>query len=480
MTIAAVITQARFTGNGATSSWSFGNKVFSASDLIVTLLDPLGNSYLFTNFTNVALGLAYNVTNVDVDTGCQVNLTNTGGTPTPLTALWLIDIRSATPETQSTSIKNQGSFLPELHEEAFDRLTRESQDLLRLTYTYGIHASDNEVTPWAALPNPAGRANKALLFDVNGQPYAGGGPVGTGLAAGLTSSAAIGVNPNSDPQGNIVVFAGGTLIGNPSGGAIRIGTPQAPLVNSGVSSAQFAITINVDGSAAPGGANPAIQGIILRNTSTNVGAINYAVEIGNDQTGQEMILGTTSSLFSGTLWAGGPAGQNKFINVFASIPLVFAFGITAGCVMTANKITYFGPLNGGQVDMTPDKGTFTATLATGCTTTPTAVLSFVRNGNQVTIYSDNVALTGTGGGASPTAFSVTGIPASLQPANTRQVPVAGLQDNGVGGLIGSVFVTGNSLLFAKLNVGTGAVSTTGWTGSGTKGYGAAFSVTYPL
>lgn len=184
MTVAATITQARFTGNGATASWPFGNKVFSASDLVVTLIDPLGNLYTFASFTNVTLGLAYNVSNVDVDTGSTVNLTNLGGSPSPLTALWVIDIRSAVPETQSTSIKNQGSFLPELHEEAFDRLTREIQDLLRMTYTYGIHAADIETVAWPALPAPALRVNSFLFFDSNGLPA-----VGTDIPAGSLTQA---------------------------------------------------------------------------------------------------------------------------------------------------------------------------------------------------------------------------------------------------------------------------------------------------
>lgn len=184
MTVASVISQARFTGNGATSSWSFLNKVFAATDLVVTLIDTLGNQYSFTNFTNTLLGLAYNVTNVDVDTGCQVNLTTTGGSPTPLTALWQIDIRSQTPEVQSTSIKNQGQFLPELHEEFFDRITREVQDILRLTYTFGIHASDNETVPWPALPGPAVRANTFSYWDGNGLPA-----VGVSIPAGTLTQA---------------------------------------------------------------------------------------------------------------------------------------------------------------------------------------------------------------------------------------------------------------------------------------------------
>jgi hypothetical protein len=168
MTIASSITQRLYTGIGTTSQFSFPNKVFSASDLTVTIYDTSGNTYPFVNFANATLGWTYTVQNVDVDTGCIVVLSNV------LNSGWTIDIRSVTPELQSTSVKNQGQFLPELHEEAFDKLTRMVQDLLRQSYTYGIHASDNEQTPWPALPGPTARRGYGLLFDaITGLPELG-------------------------------------------------------------------------------------------------------------------------------------------------------------------------------------------------------------------------------------------------------------------------------------------------------------------
>lgn len=168
MTVASTITQKLYTCNGATTQFSFPNKVFTNTDLTVTLYDTASNPYLFTNFANAATGISYSVLNVDVDTGCIIQLSS------PPANAWQIDIRSNTPELQSTSIKNQGQFLPELHEEAFDKLTRIVQDLLRLTYTYGIHASDNEETPWPALPAPSVRKGYGLVFDaVTGLPEIG-------------------------------------------------------------------------------------------------------------------------------------------------------------------------------------------------------------------------------------------------------------------------------------------------------------------
>ena len=182
MTIASTITRVGYTSNGATTQYAFPNKIFSASDLIVTLTDPVsGILYSFTNQANGTLGLSYRVDNVDVDSGCTVVFSGVQ------TAGWAVDIRSATPELQSTSVKNQGQFLPELHEEAFDRLTRETQDLYRLTYTYGIHGPDSEVTAWPALPAPAARKNLFLGFDSSGA-LALGTPIATLLTQGLVGS----------------------------------------------------------------------------------------------------------------------------------------------------------------------------------------------------------------------------------------------------------------------------------------------------
>lgn len=182
MTIAATITAKQYTGNGVTTQFAFPNKIFAASDLVVTIIDNLGNQYPFVNFANVTLGLTYTVQGVDVDAGAIVVLSG------PLTNLWTIDIRSLVPDLQSTSIKNQGSFFPELHEEAFDRATRMIQDLLRLSYLYGIHGPDIETVPWPALPGVTARKGMALIFDpVTGLPTLGTPVTGTITGALIAS-----------------------------------------------------------------------------------------------------------------------------------------------------------------------------------------------------------------------------------------------------------------------------------------------------
>lgn len=168
MTISSTLTAKQYLSTGVNTQFAYPNKIFAATDLALTITDLSGNVYPFTNFANSALGLTYSVQGVDVDTGCTVVLSGT------FTLNWTLDIRTQTALTQSTSVKNQGQFLPELHEEAFDRLTREIQDLLRLTYTFGIHGPDTETVPWTALPTAASRKGMALMFDaISGLPALG-------------------------------------------------------------------------------------------------------------------------------------------------------------------------------------------------------------------------------------------------------------------------------------------------------------------
>lgn len=165
MTVAATTTSQQYVQNGTTTQFSFPNKIFAASDLIVSDVNTATTPW---TVTTLGLGTNYSVQNVDVDTGAMVTLLSGGTTG------HVLDIRTQTPALQSTSVKNQGAFYPELHEEFFDRATREIQDLKRLTYSFGIHGPDIESTPWPALPQPSQRLGQALMFDpITGLPTLG-------------------------------------------------------------------------------------------------------------------------------------------------------------------------------------------------------------------------------------------------------------------------------------------------------------------
>src|SRR5271155_2632997 len=175
--IPSTITAVQTLTNGVSTQYSFPNKIFAASDLIVSLIVNATGQ-----ITVLTLGSNYTVSNVDVDTGCYI--TTALAYPTGYT----IDIRTEMGQVQLTSIKNQQNFLPELHEEAFDRVTRELQDVYRQAYLFSVHGPDNEATAWPALPGPAGRANTNLGFGPGGALA-----LNLNLTSGTLSQATIGL-----------------------------------------------------------------------------------------------------------------------------------------------------------------------------------------------------------------------------------------------------------------------------------------------
>lgn len=194
-------TSVQYLLNGSTTGWFFPNKIFEASDMAITLFDTFtpANMYAFvytgTNtFTSIDAGLTAVVSNIGVDAGCTVTLSSGG------TAGWTLDLRSNVPEQQMISFKNQGAFLPDLHEDAFDAATRAIQDLKRLTYTFGLHGPDNEVQPWPTLPSAFNRQNTVQVYDAAGLPAVvsqssfgggGGGTPGGGVVYTIASQPSI-------------------------------------------------------------------------------------------------------------------------------------------------------------------------------------------------------------------------------------------------------------------------------------------------
>lgn len=146
-------------GNGTATIFAFPFKIFQATDLVVGFVVSGGYTIQASGFT---------VQNVDVNGGGQVMFSTAPPSGTT------VDIRSNTPQTQPTEFANLGAFFPETHTEAFDRVTRELQDLTRTAYTFGIHGPDQESTPWPPLPTIAVRKGQQLIFDpTTGLPTVG-------------------------------------------------------------------------------------------------------------------------------------------------------------------------------------------------------------------------------------------------------------------------------------------------------------------
>jgi hypothetical protein len=119
-----------------------------------------------------------------------------------------------------------------------------------------------------------------------------------------------------------------------------------------------------------------------------------------------------------------------------------------------------------------DEGTYTATL-TGCTTSPTVTVSYVRNGKSLSLNA--TVLTGT---SNSTACTITGMPSHIWPANAKNNLVIGsVVDNGLDH-IGLVSIsTAGVWSLAFYSAATTLTST--FTNPGTKGI-SAMSASFTL
>jgi hypothetical protein len=146
-----------------------------------------------------------------------------------------------------------------------------------------------------------------------------------------------------------------------------------------------------------------------------------------------------------------------------------------GLIATGTTLQWYGLAAGALVDISGDKSFFTGTL-TGCTTSPTCTCVWWRSGGIVSLTLNvGGSVTGT---SNATSFTMTGLPAELQPATQpANQPSNYFEDNGAA-TAGSIQINALSgtILFYKGTSGAG----TSWTASGTKGLIGQMTITYPL
>jgi hypothetical protein len=143
MTIETTETSIQRAGNGVTTAFQFPYRVFHEDDLIVSLQSA-------GTWSLLARDLDYTVA------------INARGIATVTMAIApangeSLDIRSDISLTQPTQIRDLPRFLPEVHENEFDRLLRQIQDLKRQVQ-YALRLSDiGSPQPVMNLPSFAGR-----------------------------------------------------------------------------------------------------------------------------------------------------------------------------------------------------------------------------------------------------------------------------------------------------------------------------------
>lgn len=121
-------------------------------------------------------------------------------------------------------------------------------------------------------------------------------------------------------------------------------------------------------------------------------------------------------------------------------------------------------------------GTYTATLSTGCTTTPTATAKWARAGSIVTIAFGSF---GTCTSNSTLRSLDASVPAGERPSSTQDVVIGYAEDNGakVPAVCARVQTSG-VIDFDTGGTTGGSCAGANWTSSGTTGFGSGFTITY--
>jgi hypothetical protein len=159
MTISSAVRKAGpFLGNDLTTVFPFAFKVFTKSDLIVTVVNAAGVQ------TTLVLDSDYSVTlNADQDANPGGSITHPK-TGSPLVTGSSLTISGALSELQPTDITNLGGFYPQVIEDALDRLTILTQQLREMaTRSLKFPVTDGVLT--AELPSASIRAGKTMIFD---------------------------------------------------------------------------------------------------------------------------------------------------------------------------------------------------------------------------------------------------------------------------------------------------------------------------
>lgn len=163
MSISSESNRVDYLGTGLVTTYSYSFRIFAESHLLVTQRTSAGVE------STLVLNTDYTVTGEGDSTGGTIVLS------TALEADAALTIRRVLPLTQPTDIRNQGSFFPETHEDAFDRgvmMIQQQQDVLDRS----LKSPENE-SEIDELPSATDRASKFLAFDADGDPIASSGGI---------------------------------------------------------------------------------------------------------------------------------------------------------------------------------------------------------------------------------------------------------------------------------------------------------------
>jgi hypothetical protein len=206
MTVSTTTNRASYSGNGSTTAFAYGFKIFADADLTVIIRSSAGVE------TTKTLTTHYTVSGAGTDSGGNVTFT-TGNVPA--SGETVVILRKLT-LTQATDYVANDPFPAESHEDALDRLTMISQQhdeaigrALKVSQTNVIATS--EFTTSAT-----DRANKLLSFDASGDLTVTEGKVDTVTAS--VSAVSAGGSPTASAtytaSSGALALAFGLVTGN--------------------------------------------------------------------------------------------------------------------------------------------------------------------------------------------------------------------------------------------------------------------------
>ena len=140
MTVSTEIDHNDYTGNGVTTVFPYNFRIFRKEDLTVTVIDNSGVS------TTLVLDTDYTVSGAGGYNGGSITKSS------PLPDGWKISVARILPLTQETDLRNQGTFFPEVHEDAFDKLTMLLQQI-RTSFSLALRKPSTVADWYDALNN---------------------------------------------------------------------------------------------------------------------------------------------------------------------------------------------------------------------------------------------------------------------------------------------------------------------------------------
>lgn len=349
----------------------------------------------------------------------------------------------------------------------------------------------------------AGTINAAGLFVGGVAVTAGGVSSITGTANQIAASASTGAVTLSLPQNVIVptAAAGVALTLNGLAGANTLsltGSANKALavdrIGSVVSRLQFYVGDGTAGSVSDDAyivGNATALHLGVAGTSATSLLIDSAgkVTVSAPSSGIALNVSGVASTYTARITAGAGAGVSFGLDVLAGtnasdqcLRLLSQNAGTTFAVVSGTGGFLLGSATGGDQGLgtlnatglfingvavsagaAVTTGSFTGTLATGGTTTPTMTCKYTKVGNTVTLR-----IAATTYVSNATGMTLTGLPAAIQPATAVHTTASAAITNNGNQQAGDAFVSGGTMTFAT---GTaGSYSTSGFTGSGTKGF----------